>query len=77
MEIDLKQCPFCGAFNTIVHTEHSGTWIECLYCGARGPFAYGETNTIKAWNTRAVEACDARAAELCGMMSAEKEADCD
>ncbi len=77
MEIYLKQCPFCGAFNTIIHTEHSGTWVECLYCGAQGPFTYRDTNAIKAWNTRAVEVWDARAAELCGVMAAEKEADCD
>lgn len=77
MGIDLKQCPFCGAFNTIIHTEHSGTWIECLYCGAQGPFTYGDTNAAKAWNTRAVEALDTRAIELYSVMAAEKEADCD
>lgn len=77
MEIDLKQCPFCGAFNTTILTAHSGTWVECLYCGAQGPFTYGDTNATKAWNTRAVEAWDARAAELCGVTAAEKEADCD
>lgn len=64
MELDLKQCPFCGTFNTIIHTEHLGTWIECLNCGAQGPFTHGDTNAIKAWNTRA--------AELCGVMEAEK-----
>lgn len=64
MELDLKQCPFCGAFNTIIHMEHSGTWIECLHCGAQGPFTYGDMNAVKAWNTRA--------AELCGVMAAEK-----
>lgn len=77
MGIDLKQCPFCGAFNTIIHTEHSGTWIECLYCGAQGPFTYGDTNAAKAWNTRAAETWDTRAAELCGMMAVEKETDRD
>lgn len=64
MELDLKQCPFCGAFNTIIHMEHSGTWIECLHCGAQGPFTYGDMNAVKAWNTRV--------AELCGVMAAEK-----
>lgn len=77
MELDLKPCPFCGAFNTIIHMEHSGTWIECLHCGAQGPFTYGDMNAVKAWNTRAAEDWDARAAELCCMMTAEKEADCD
>ena len=61
----------------IINTERSGTWVECCYCGARGPFAYGETNTIKAWNTRAIETYDARTAELCDVMATEKEADCD
>lgn len=77
MGFDLKSCPFCGAFNAIIHTESLGTWIECLNCGAQGPFVYGDTNATKAWNTRAVETYDARAAELYSAMVAEKEADCD
>ena len=64
MELDLKRCPFCGTFKTIIHTEHLWTWIECLNCGAQGPFTYGDTNAITAWNTRA--------AELYGVMTAEK-----
>lgn len=44
-------------------------WIECLNCGAQGPFTYGDTNAVKAWNTRA--------AELCGVMADEKEVDYD
>lgn len=64
MRIDLMQCPFCGAFNALIQTERSGEWVECRYCGARGPLAYGETNAAKAWNSRAVEAWDAHAAEL-------------
>lgn len=77
MELDLKQCPFCGTFNVIIHTERLGAWIECLNCGAQGPFTYGDMNAVKAWNTRGVEAWDAMAAELCCVMAAEKEADCD
>lgn len=69
MELDLKQCPFCGTFNTIIHTEYFGTWIECLNCGAQGPFTDGDTNAVKAWNTRA--------AELCGVIADEKEVDYD
>lgn len=69
MELDLKQCPFCGTFDALIHTERSGTWVACRYCGAQGPFAYGETNAVKAWNTRA--------AELCGVMADEKEVDYD
>lgn len=69
MELDLKQCPFCGTFNTIIHTEYLGTWIRCLNCGAQGPFTDGDMNAVKAWNKRA--------AELCNVMAAEKEADCD
>lgn len=55
MRIDLKPCPFCGAFDALIQTERSGEWVECRYCGARGPFAYGETNAAKAWNSRADE----------------------
>ena len=55
MRIDLRQCPFCGAFNALIHTERSETLVECRYCGARGPLAYGETNAAKAWNSRAAE----------------------
>ena len=64
MMVDLRQCPFCGAFDALIKTERSAMWIECRYCGARGPLVYSETSAAKAWNSRAVEAWDARAAEL-------------
>lgn len=26
MELDLKQCPFCGTFNVIIHTGEINEW---------------------------------------------------
>lgn len=54
-ELELKPCPFCGAYGAFVRTECPTMWVECRFCGAQGPFAHGERHAVEVWNARADE----------------------
>lgn len=45
---DLVPCPFCGSSSVV----HAGTRVECMDCGARGPWTEYEAARA-AWNRRA------------------------
>lgn len=63
MDINLKNCPFCGGGARLTHSKKpkldvNGTVIECDICGARGEWfpvdaAYSsDEKAITAWNSR-------------------------
>lgn len=48
-------CPFCGSKQTMTwHIGHfTKPWVvECCECGAQGPHAYDEQESIEKWNRR-------------------------
>ncbi len=63
---ELTACPFCGKKDLKNNAEYhpfTSFWIECRYCGARGPREQGNTigvegresgrkRAVKAWNGR-------------------------
>lgn len=63
MNINLKNCPFCGGDASLTHKELSydhpnGSVVKCKNCGARGEWfpvdaAYSsDEKAIAAWNNR-------------------------
>ena len=59
---ELKECPFCGKKGDYLNVQYEGEmlekgeikkyWVECDYCGCRGPCSYDEDQTIEQWNER-------------------------
>ena len=53
-------CPFCGSPGQIFEWRHDDAWenhegfgwLECSYCGARGPTSDSRQEAIRAWNER-------------------------
>ena len=55
-----EPCPFCGSKKHIgtVHYGHMvpTPWkVECMLCGATGPWTYSEQGAVDAWNRRTNE----------------------
>ena len=56
MSDELKPCPFdCGPqkMKIVYRRSDRAFYIECPFCGARGPFMDSVEEAIKAWNRRA------------------------
>lgn len=69
----LKNCPFCNSKEALecadekeqefgnTNTLYQKRWIECLECGARGPYVYWDNINncdefaAEEWNKRALE----------------------
>jgi len=53
---DLKPCPFCKSKYclTTLYTGHrERPWsVNCMMCGAEGPWSRTEKGCIKKWNRR-------------------------
>ena len=59
---ELKECPFMVKKEIILMFNTKGKcskkekikkyWVECDYCGCRGPYSYDEDQTIEQWNDR-------------------------
>lgn len=50
-----ERCPFCGkCYTSAFHYGHlPRPWvIECLNCGARGPYENTEKDALNSWNVR-------------------------
>lgn len=50
----LKPCPFCGSDETYKTRLDDFTYvIQCLECGASGPYKLNTDEAEEAWNRRA------------------------
>lgn len=51
---ELKACPFCGHYSTIIsqHSDHDYYFVECGSCESEGPPHWSEDEAVNAWNTR-------------------------
>lgn len=52
----LKPCPFCGSDEPYKTRLDDFTYvIQCLACGATGPYELNTDEAVEAWNRRAGE----------------------
>lgn len=50
----IKKFPFCKSKGDI-HIEYYSYCVECVVCGAEGPYKMSKEEAIKAWNRRVSE----------------------
>ena len=51
-EMILNTCPFCGSTKAELMFNHA-YFVECMECGAQGPWKNYASEAQKLWNTRA------------------------
>lgn len=52
----LKPCPFCNSNDAFLSRADNFTFvIQCLDCGATGPYTTNKEDAITEWNRRAGE----------------------
>lgn len=48
----LKPCPFCKSID-VRYSRYDEGVVECIYCGAHGPYREAVQDALSAWNRRA------------------------
>ena len=57
-EPHLEPCPFCGESSELTigggrdAGYHQHFYVECPFCGCRGPWTFDERETVREWNKR-------------------------
>ena len=54
----MKMCPFCGTTAKqylIIERTWENYWVECDYCGARGPLVHSVESAKEGWEDRATK----------------------